>query len=1195
MKAKFLALAALLFGLAACQTDPQDLDVQMGGEQEVMLTVSLPETTRANSAEGALGNVDMSVYDIRYILEIYRVENNVVLYENCQSFVETSDNTSMVFPVRLAPGYNYRIVAWADIVKNGSKEDRYYYTEDGLDNVVIKDNGTVNWNAMDETRDAYTCVKVVDGFSSSSDLDMELTRPFAKVRVVATDIEDIRNVGLEPISATVVYAQDMYFKYNAVADIENKGVANDARAKSHTFTYETTATQYVDNNGEYTLFSDYIFVPSTGTAKFNLVVKDANGNEIKANNFNTDIFVERNKLTTIKGDVLTTGGNVTIKVDNGLGVKETYTYVDTAEDLQQMINNAPANKNTNITLGGDIDLNDLLNAGILSTTRAGETAGLVIPANKSVVLDLNGYTISQSKAQTGAYAMIDNKGTLTIEDSSANKSGKIAYGDTGNGGNYVSNTISNSGVLTIKGGTIENNSLATVAANGYPHPIDNSGTLTIKGGTFTNNANYSSMRIWCTTDDDTIVTIDGGTFNGSIDFQTPNASANKGTLTIKGGTFNADTYTKCAVRLLGFGADVDEMNGYILGGHFNGAIALKNWSGSELNSKVFNITGGTFTTAAKEATNAALINDDYTWAEGENGLWTVVRKPDVAKIGEVGYTTLAKAVAAVEDGGTITLVANEVFTETNRYNNGGWWDGLGYSGDKSFTLDLNGYTISQNGALNDYLLWFKNVGSKANTITIKNGTLDAGTTAFCALCTASSHDNQLTINLENVNLINNNSNGSTIKVRAGSVVNVNAGSKITGKNSYLGIENWNATVNVYDGAEIYMNGTSSYNGCLIGVGGNGTINVYGGYGKGVKGGFIAMTSGGVINVAGGEWIANTNGTIGDNSNVYVLTAQNNKYESGYAGASIINVTGGTFRGGMDAWVLNDVTVEKAELNIKGGNFNANPESYVVDGYESVVENGVYTVGKPQALANFEAAIAQGGNVTLTKDITLLETIKIENKVVIDLNVKTVTDPLFSAFEVKSGAELTIKNGKVVAYESTVRAIGGKAIIESGEYTSTGTALDSPATYRYSLDCREGGELIINGGTFKSNNGMINVGSTVTINGGKFENVVEKTMTRHFAYVSAPLTINDGEFYGKANGSAGGCFFCGAGASGDIQINGGKFTSLWTSGSVNRIFEVYFGGTINVTGGMFNTNGGIVTFVTENTDEATKAAYPYVAK
>ena len=304
---------------------------------------------------------------------------------------------------------------------------------------------------------------------------------------------------------------------------------------------------------------------------------------------------------------------------------------------------------------------------------------------------------------------------------------------------------------------------------------------------------------------------------------------------------------------------------------------------------------------------------------------------------------LQLALENVIDGGTITLSDNVTFDKDNYFNNNGWRDGLGYAGDKSFTIDLGGFTISQDGYLNDYLIWIKNVGSKANTITIKNGTLDAGTTAFCALCTASSHDNQLTINTEDLTLINNKSDGSTIKNRAGAILNVKSGTKIIGKNSYLGIECWKATVNIYDEAEIYMNGTSSYNGCLAGVGGNGTINVYGGYGKGVKGGFIAMTSGGTINIEGGEWIANTDGSIGDNSNLYVLTAQSNKYESGFAGPSIINVTGGTFRGGMDAWVLNNIEGEKAELNISGGNFNANPTSYLGEGVTVTEANGIWTV------------------------------------------------------------------------------------------------------------------------------------------------------------------------------------------------------------------------------------------------------------
>ena len=317
----------------------------------------------------------------------------------------------------------------------------------------------------------------------------------------------------------------------------------------------------------------------------------------------------------------------------------------------------------------------------------------------------------------------------------------------------------------------------------------------------------------------------------------------------------------------------------------------------------------------------------------------------VAEANGVKYATLQEAIAAVAENGTVKLIEDVIFTEATRtHNTGTWYDGLYYIGDKSFTLDLGGKTISQDDSVNDYLLNFKNAGSKANTITIKNGTVDAGTTAFCALCTSSVQENQLTINLEDVTLYNNISNGSTAKIRGGAILNVKSGAKIIGKDSYLAIECASSTVNIYDGAELYMNGTTSYNGCLAGVGGGGTINVYGGYGKGVKGGFIAMTSGGTINIAGGEWIANTDGTVGSNSNYYVLTAQSNKNESGFVGGAYINVTGGTFRGGMDAWVLNNIEGEIAEINIKGGNFNTDPTKFInTEYYKTTSSNGSYTV------------------------------------------------------------------------------------------------------------------------------------------------------------------------------------------------------------------------------------------------------------
>ena len=360
-------------------------------------------------------------------------------------------------------------------------------------------------------------------------------------------------------------------------------------------------------------------------------------------------------------------------------------------------------------------------------------------------------------------------------------------------------------------------------------------------------------------------------------------------------------------------------------------------AGTLTNNGAINFTADA---AVLETTNAELtigydINQDKKVVYRE-GAYKVVDKVYVAQVGTQKFETLQEAINAVEDGNTITLIGNVIFTETTRtHNSGTWYDGLYYVGDKSFTIDLGGNTITHDGSVNDYLLNFKNVGLKANTITLKNGTLDAATNAYCAICTSSAQENQLTINTEDLNVINDISNGSTIKVRGGVVLNVKDGTVITGKNSYLGIECIASTVNIYDGAEIYMNGTLSYNGCLAGVGGNGTINVYGGYGKGVKGGFIAMTSGGTINIDGGEWIANTDGTVGNNSNLYVLTAQSNKYESGFAGPSIINVTGGTFRGGMDAWVLNNIEGEKAELNISGGNFNADPSDYVIEKFLAV--------------------------------------------------------------------------------------------------------------------------------------------------------------------------------------------------------------------------------------------------------------------
>ena len=1027
---RFLALAALVLGLAACQTEPEGLDVIVGGEVDTVVSVSLPEATRAgvDSAVGFdLGTLGEE-YKLRYILEIYRVENGITDRSTCQRHIIVDDATNVAFPVRLAPNHKYQFVAWADIVETDAdmekmKADRYYNTASGLDEIsIIKDK----WVAMDETRDAFTAKTNPNEDLTLNAINLELHRPFAKLRVVATDYEDVVKLGLKPASATVEYSQENHLplSFDALT-----GAASNAEAKSHnTISYATPV--YDDEDGEFTLFADYFFVPASGTAKFSLNVY-ADAGLIKANSFNTEIFVEANKLTTIKGDVLTTGGNVSIKIENDLGELETINYADSAETLQELINNAPANEETNITLGGDIDLKDLLNAGILSTRANEPTYGLLIPKGKSVVLDLNGHTISQSKAQTGAYAMIDNKGTLTIEDSSANKSGKIAYGDTGNGGNYVSNTISNSGVLTIKGGTIENNSSATVASNGYPHPIDNSGVLTINDGTF-NNANYSSMRIWCTTDDDTIVTINGGTFYGSIDFQTPNASANKGTLTINGGTFNADTYTNCTVRLLGFGADVDEMNGYIKGGVFNGAIALKNWSGSNFNSKVFNITGGTFTVDPSE-----FVDDDYN-VNKENNVYTVSQKPYViAKIGETEYRSLKKAVNNAVNGDTITFVMDVKQA-----------DGVLIT-DKNLTIDLNGKTFTITDGANTNNRNFKVNGT--SVVTIKNGTLVAeGELTSGAYGTVRTEDTAVA-NLEDLKLYSYRGYGLNVKANTGTTINIkdseiyarySGGVEAAGGN----IELTNVKI---DQKGVYS--SAAWCSVAIGVNGGGKVTVNSGdYSasaistdtNAAQGTWVAyvMSSGGTLDIKGGTF----NGVVAETAAAAnacgIICADR---------AAVVNIYGGTFNSnGAILDMRNNIGTQPNPIaTLYAGTFSADPRVSglyssnlitVAAGSEINEANGIWTVRvAPVAMIGeteyetFEAAVAAakaGDTVTLLKDVTLTEELQMPADITLNGNGKQINGTIYAGGNLTFAGHTKVTSFSA-SYYNRVITIGEGACLE----------------------------------------------------------------------------------------------------------------------------------------------------------------------
>lgn len=282
--------ALIVLGLAACESEPSRLDVDINEGVVHNVEVSLDGATRATSDKGFdLENIASTEYELRYILEIYlngATHSQTILYTN---------ETSVSIPVRLAPEREYRIVVWADLVNrvNGERYmtqdyDRYYETSNGLRAIEVLGN----WVAMDESRDAYTDYEDIVGYSSTTDIKLELTRPFSKIRIVTTDVA---NATATPKSVEVSYLRipTMYDAYTATA--------------SNLAPKSATSSVYTDEENELTLYTDYIFADNEHSdVDLSIVIKDENNATIKSHEL-SDIKTKRNMLTTLKGKFLTNG------------------------------------------------------------------------------------------------------------------------------------------------------------------------------------------------------------------------------------------------------------------------------------------------------------------------------------------------------------------------------------------------------------------------------------------------------------------------------------------------------------------------------------------------------------------------------------------------------------------------------------------------------------------------------------------------------------------------------------------------------------------------------------------------------------------------------------------------------------------------------------------------------------------------
>ena len=341
-------MAMVAFGMAACQTEPEGLDVTTGGEQTATISVVLPDDaiTRAGGTDSAASGLDNTDKIVRVVMHIYD-EAGRVSDKRYVDYLE-GDARTVNFDIRLVPDRQYTFVAWADQVDTKDDEDKYFDTSD-LRNVTL---ATGTWTAMNEERDAFTATHTEANYTSSSNITLKLIRPFAKLRVVATDMEFLNDLGVEPTKAKVSYATKHYNAFDAVTGVainkENTGV-------EHEYTIASYGEDW-RNGADMTLFTDYFFAADEQeVVNFSLEVFDQNNKPIKSNSFNTDIPVKRNYLTTIKGNVLTEGNDINVTIDDRFD--GAYVKVEEAAHAQSELDNAIAN--TTIYLKPGVDYGTL--------------------------------------------------------------------------------------------------------------------------------------------------------------------------------------------------------------------------------------------------------------------------------------------------------------------------------------------------------------------------------------------------------------------------------------------------------------------------------------------------------------------------------------------------------------------------------------------------------------------------------------------------------------------------------------------------------------------------------------------------------------------------------------------------------------------------------------------------------------------
>lgn len=490
----FTGIAAAAMLPNACQmTEPAQ---GITGETDFTVSASIPYglTTYAGETAfshlGGANNVDGSVYDLRYTLEVY--DGDAVVYKASEIVDNDFVNTGAKFTTRLL-AKEYDFVLWADFVNETAEaetaSDLYYNTE-SLKSICYTEaarNENANVLTKDEA-DAYYAKENVDLRTSGQSLNVKLKRPFGKLRLIATDSNLQAAQTERPSDITMDFKGiTVPTTFNALTG-ETSG-----EMQVHTLNFKAVQENASVNenikNDAYLLGQTYFFTTEPASYYvFNVTVNSNANNRIGYRELSS-IPVKKNKLTTVIGNFYTNEGNLEVIVNDDFDGEETEeisgsVVVDDPAKLQEAIDNAengtvilvePGNYTENYTLAQFVRNNG--NSGKITVKGTGSAqpvfSGTLFGDRLStseafqdlkVVVDGIAFTGEGTKIGNSQYNAI---GDLTVQN--------CTFTPSGNANSFFVATNNNA----------DENSRSTIRL--YNNHI---------GNTTTTNASYYLVRLW---------------------------------------------------------------------------------------------------------------------------------------------------------------------------------------------------------------------------------------------------------------------------------------------------------------------------------------------------------------------------------------------------------------------------------------------------------------------------------------------------------------------------------------------------------------------------------------------------------------------------------------------------------------------------------------------------------------------------